>query len=289
MSRLPQFMVIGNSLTTERENFVSRIKTNNMRYLIVLSLALASCGTAKMAVSDNLQADNDAYTVKGRDGVLIKQKLSFGEYSTSLVKRSWTRDRSQRFALQGTGSNPFEKSDLIAMKYTDRNQTLHFSMQDDGHTSQVFCASQFNSTDLQLGNRPNSLLNIGIDLAGITGRASSIYYVQVYNGGGGVPWELMLDNNKSQAKAREYTGVFLRNEKEYYTIKPVTRIEQKGRVREMPFGSIGYEIFNARGEAVAAVSMMDHGTVILKKVDREERFLLANLCAALLLQQQIEG
>jgi exoribonuclease II len=39
---------------------------------------------------------------------------------------------------------------------------------------------------------------------------------------------------------------------------------------------------------VAAVSLIDKGMIYLAKTSVEERFLLANACAALLLQEQIE-
>ena len=53
-------------------------------------------------------------------------------------------------------------------------------------------------------------------------------------------------------------------------------------------GSIGFEFRNAQGKAVAAVSTINNGMVFLPHVDKEERFLLANACTALLLQDIIE-
>ena len=39
------------------------------------------------------------YPVKGRQGILINQKLSFGEYHTLLVDRSWTKGSSMMVGL----------------------------------------------------------------------------------------------------------------------------------------------------------------------------------------------
>lgn len=55
----------------------------------------------------------------------------------------------------------------------------------------------------------------------------------------------------------------------------------------MLVGSIGYEILSRQNELIAAVSLVDGGNVYLNTKDPRERFLMANLCAALLLQENI--
>jgi hypothetical protein len=60
-----------------------------------------------------------------------------------------------------------------------------------------------------------------------------------------------------------------------------------GRPQAILFGSVGFEIRNKEGKAVAAVSKIDKGIVYLQAVNSEEKFLLANACAALLLQEII--
>lgn len=56
----------------------------------------------------------------------------------------------------------------------------------------------------------------------------------------------------------------------------------------MPFGSAGFEIRNQDEAPVAAVSLIDKGVVYLKELTDREKTLLANACAALLLQEQLE-
>jgi hypothetical protein len=260
-------------------------QTNSMKIFTFLAalVLFASCTPFKLHLSDELQT-RDEYQVKGKQGILINQKMSFGEYATSKVSRSWTTGHSPRIGWYGV--NQQEWVNIISINYIDKKQTLHFGMADKERESEIFCVSRFSSSDLQVGKRPNSLLNIGLDLAG---PSSSIYYVQVYEkGGGGIPWQLALDNQRSQSDARSYSGVFAKNEKEYYTLTPVWKLEKNGKTGNMPFGSVGYEIRNAAGKAVAAVSMMDKGMVYLGRTTASERFLMANLCAALLLQENIE-
>jgi hypothetical protein len=138
------------------------------------------------------------------------------------------------------------------------------------------------------GNRPNSILNIGIDIVkSLLSQPDHKYYVQIYTGRER-PWELLLDNVATQMKPKEYVGYLSQGRDQYYTVVPVRHMEGKdGRPAAIAFGSIGFEIRNKEGKAVAAVSKLDKGIVYLQSMDAGERFLMANVCAALLLQEVI--
>ena len=255
---------------------------------MALFLVLAGCSPAKMAVHDDLKPAYDEYSVKGRQGILIKQKMSFGDYSTNTVKRSWTKGNSTRFGLGHIDQARQEWINMISMEYINRKQTIRYEMNNGGMQSVVFCVSRFSAEDLQVGRRPNSLFNIGLELAGIGNSSSSMYYVQIYaSPNDGRPWELALDNQDAQARPRQYTGLLAKSKDEYYTIVPVNKMEIKGKTGTTLMGAIGFEFRNKEGITVAAVSLMDKGMVYLGKTTPEERFLLANACAALLLQEQI--
>src|SRR5687767_7977085 len=106
-----------------------------------VSIAAMSCGTAKLAVSDDLKGSHDEYTVKGKDGIMIKQKLSFGEYKTTKVKRSWTRGGTSR---RGFGFGDPYRGDyvnVISTEYINKKQTVHFNLTDGKLSSDVFCVS----------------------------------------------------------------------------------------------------------------------------------------------------
>ena len=254
----------------------------------VLSVVFTSCTPFKMSVSDELRSNRDEYEVEGRQGILIKEKLKFGEYHTTKVKRSWTKGRSSRTGIGYGGTAQQDWVNIISVEYINKKQTVNFQLTDGALSSDVYCVSRFNAKDLQIGKSENSILNIGMDIAGIGGESSSLYYVQVYNGNDEQPWQLVLDNQAAQAKPKSYTGVFARNRNEYYTLVPVRKIEKNGKAGNILAGSVGYEIRNADDKAVAAVSLIDKGMVFLGKSTPGERFLLANLCSAILLQQQIE-
>jgi hypothetical protein len=61
------------------------------RYITIILVLLSIAGFAqsmKLALTGEEWKDVSEYTVKGRHGILINQKLSFGEYKTLLVDRS---------------------------------------------------------------------------------------------------------------------------------------------------------------------------------------------------------
>lgn len=257
-------------------------------YLLSATLLFVfSCTTAKMAVSDELKTEKDEYKVKGRNGTRIKQKLSFGEYATTSIKRSWTKGSSSRTGIGYGGTAQEEWVNIISMEYVKRKQTIQFQLSDGGQQSDVYCVSRFNAKELEIG-KSNSLLNIGIDLLGMNGRPGSTYYVQLFTSSNAErPWEMMIDNEKSQEKPKEYIGYLAKSKTEYYSIVPVRNLETPKGVRPILAGSVGFEFRNAEGRPVAAVSLMDNGVVFLSKLSPEERFLLANACTALLLQDVI--
>src|SRR5690349_13711260 len=139
---------------------------------ILVTIFLIGCTPMKLSVSEDLKASHDEYTVKGRQGILIKQKLSFGEFNTSRVKRSWTKGSSARYGI-GTRNAQNEWVNLISTEYIDRKQTLNFSLSDGRNQSEVFCVSRFQSKDFQLGKSENSIVNIAMDIAGIGDKSSS--------------------------------------------------------------------------------------------------------------------
>ena len=258
-------------------------------YPLLFLVTIASCTPFKMTVSDELKASNDEYTVKGRNGILIKQKLSFGEFRTAVVKRSWTSGTSTvrgfGFGYPGTA----DYTNIISTEYIRRKQTIFFSLMDDeARRSEVYCISRFNAKEFTVGNRENSVFNLALDILGKGGSSESLYYVQLYTAENEKPWQLVIDNQAAQADAKTYTGVLAQDKNHYYTIVPVRHLEKNGKSSAMPFGSVGFEFRDSEGRAVAAVSMIDNGMVFLAKMGTKERFVLANAAAALLLQQEIE-
>ncbi len=258
-------------------------------FLLCPLFLLTGCQTMEPVLSVSGSNALEEYPVKGRQGFLINQKLQFGDYQTSKVKRSWTRGGNTRIDLPfGTVGDP-SYPNLVSMDYVNRNQAYYFQLNDThGNISDVYGTSSFNSRDLQIGDNPNSVINILEDLFGNTDYAADMFYLQMFINDESRPWQLLLNNHAAALFAEEYQGVFLLDDKTFFTLKPLTSVLGKNGPEEAwSMNALGFEIFNSSNESVGAVSLTDNGKVYLHTKDPKERFILANLSAALLLQQDI--
>jgi hypothetical protein len=111
--------------------------------------------------------------------------------------------------------------------------------------------------------------------------------VNIYLANEPAPWEIMLDMQKFQLNSKKYIGYLAQAKDRYYTIHPITSVVQNGKTKALPFSSVGMEIRNKAGIALAAVSLLDNGKVYISSTEAKERFLLANACAAILLHQSL--
>jgi len=250
--------------------------------IAVIFLVNTSSGQKfQLALAAPLAQHHEELSVKGRNGILIRQKLSFGKYSTVRVKRGLIRSWEGVSGLPG----------LIWTTEMEGRQSIQFRLTDSTDTSEVLMVTKISRKDLKIGSDPNSLpnqvfpiLTIGNDEYQKNNLSTAIYLKK-----DDAPWELYLDNTAAQLNREDYTGYIYRGDV-YYRIVPVWDIIHKGKIRQIPFGAAGFEIQNDKGEALAAVSLMDSkGIVYLGDLPRQERFLLANACAALLLQSNIDG
>jgi hypothetical protein len=248
-------------------------------FLSVIIL-LFSCTAPKLALDNDFNINKDEYAVNGSHQIFIKEKLNFGQFRTIKVKRSWT--------TATTGKSSWGIGNInISKEYINKKQTIHFQLTDGLDTSFSYCVTHFNSKELVIGNR-NSIVNYLQQIIGNSNSYENTYYMELFINHGSQPWELLLDNKLSQTDPEHYFGYFARCNFDYYTIYPITSIEKNNKVANVPFGSIGYQIKNKDGKTVAAVSLMDKGVVYLGKVPTDEKFLLANLCTALLLRSNID-
>jgi hypothetical protein len=238
---------------------------------------IATSAQLHLALDEPEWKGTAAFEVKGRNGILINQKLAFGNFFTTSVSRSWTKGHSS-FGEAGAGSGSAYRK-IISQEYIERNQTIFFAFQDSsGLKADVHCASNFRVNDLSIGNT-------GLSISANAGQ--NLFYVQIYTDEG-TPWQMLIDNDAAQQTPKSFETKLAKSKDEYFVITPYRKVKnKKGKVTELTFGSAGFRISNKKGEAVAAVLMINKGVVYLKKLPAQERFLLAAACAALLLEDQI--
>lgn len=256
---------------------------------LTLTGVMCRAQSMKLALEGEEWSGVEEYPVAGRQGILIKQKLSFGEFHTLVVDRSWTKGPSVSIGLSQGLPTDADYKRIVTSEKIKKKQTLYFSLADSlGNEARAYCMTDFKSKDFILGDNPVSIINIFGDILGVGDESSSFFYARIYDAQNSQAWELMLDNQEAQAKPKTYVGYLSKSKDEYYTIKPLSKVvSKKGKAGMMPFGSAGFEIRNKDGKALAAVSLIDKGVVYLTDMSPEERVLLSGALAALLLQEQI--
>jgi hypothetical protein len=257
-----------------------------MAGMILLSAGWVSAQSMTLALEGEEWKSIKDYPVKGKNKIFSKESLTFGDYKTLEVDRSWTKGTQATSGITvGIPTDEFYKK-LITTDHISRKQTLYFAMGDkEGNQSKAYSLAQLDAKDFNIGNSPVSAFNLLLDLAGPGVKSANISYSKIYVGPSAEGWELLIDNQAAQAKPKKYIGYFAKNNDEYYTVIPTSRVkDKKGKTGSMPFGSAGFEIRNKDGQPVAAVSLIDNGVIYLMDVAPEERLLLATACTALLLR-----
>ena len=76
-----------------------KISTTIHRFVIASFVCnlLTQCYPAKMSLQPDAWSQKEEFEVKGKNGLFSKEKLQFGEFYTTQVKRSWTKDSTSRF------------------------------------------------------------------------------------------------------------------------------------------------------------------------------------------------
>lgn len=247
--------------------------------IVVLLINVHSYAGFKLVTGEPLNSQQQMYAVKGRMGLLIKQKMSFGDYKTVMVKRSAIR--------KWTGVDGFPG--MIWTEHMQGRQSIHFRLTNGKDTSDIMAVSRVSARDLLIGTADGNKRLPGsiVALFKSTEISNNNYSVSIVNKRGEEPWELFLDNTEAQIRRKRPAG-YIRRGEDYYTIEPVWQVKKKnGQAVPMPFGSAGFEIINRDGNVVAAVSLLDKGDVYLGPGTEDERLLYANACAAMLLQSNI--
>lgn len=252
-------------------------------------IGMLSCKTPDLALKENEWQSTEKIEVKGRQGWTINEKLSFGNYQTVTLKRSWTKG-SGAFAgwtAYKPGFTEVEKK--IGVEYSQRKQSVRFELSDSkNQESAAFCVAKIKSGNFVINKNPNSAVGEVNSILEIGDDWQNGYWVEIYLKHEDRPWEMVIDHRNVERQRKNYTGYLALDRNNYYTIKPVYALRNSnGKTVNTIGNSIGFEFRNKAGKPVAAVSLMDQGIVYFEKLSDQEKFLLANACTALLLEQQI--
>lgn len=227
---------------------------------LLFFILLSACSTPRINVNEQLLSDSDLYEVQGRQGWLVNQTLSFGEFQSGKVDRSWTKGYDYPFIVRFTGAK----------------EKLSFTLQNGSkNEADIFCISKLREQDLQLFHKYFDInLNAKDVFSGsiiIGGNAGYDFYITNLN-----------QNNISRKVEGRITG-----EGRIISIEPIKKLE--GNKAYLSAQTPGFE-FTMNGELIGAVEVLNKGRIwIRKSLPEADRLLIASAASALLLRSDLEG
>lgn len=269
-----------------------------MYKIILAAFFITSCTAAKLSVPEAFQKQSTKYPVKGLNGWMINQKLSFGSYQTSSIKRGWDFTSSVQFTKFRI--SPEEALLKVFDIDTDRrnlNQRnkFQYTLEEDDQLAEIYATEKF--SEKQLVYKSN---NPYIGNASKTNRYDYAFTAAILplTGNQKDPWSLVMINKYDIAKdtARklfdkpyvEEEG-YATNGKENIAIRPlrIENITTKSGKQTKVFGGkmlSGYEL-QWDGGVVAVIDILDNSIWIYNDLDRSDKFILSSIASAILLKR----
>jgi hypothetical protein len=269
-----------------------------MHKVFLAAILLTSCTAAKLSVPESFQKQSTRYSVKGLNGWMINQKLSFGPYQTSSIKRGWDFTSSVQYTKFRV--SPEEAVLKVFDINTDKrnlNQRnkFQYTLEEGDQLAEIYATEKF--SEKQLVYKSN---NPYIGSASKTNRYDYSFTAAIVplTAKEKDPWSLVMINKYDIAKDTakkmfdkpyvEEEG-YATNGKENIAIRPL-RIEnvttKSGKQTKVLGGKLlsGYELQWDNG-VVAIIDILDNSIWIYNDLEPSEKFLLSSIASAILLKR----
>jgi hypothetical protein len=268
----------------------------NPRYCLPLfALLFIGCSTAKLAVPTQFSAVATKMHVKGVNAWIINQKLSFGNYATSKVKRGWntttTRECNSCKTAEERLANFFNIN--TAHVISSQKDRYQYTISDGKATAEVFCIEKMRREDLEIKTNNKWLGNFGQ-----TQNTQYSFSAAILAGGAKEDnWQLVMYNNydRSRDTARRLFDLPYVEEEgsatngiETITLKPVrlkSMVSKNGREGNFPVKMLsGYELRIDDG-VIAIIDVLDNNVWVYNELDEPTRLVVAAISSAVLLRR----
>lgn len=270
----------------------------NFKILIYALIILSSCTAAKVQVPSQFSSQATRMPVKGINGWQIGQKLTFGQYQTSVIKRGWDFTASLQYTKFRI--RPEEALLKVFDIHTDNNinyqrNRFQYALGDSSNQVEIFATEKFN--EKQLVYKSN---NPWIGAASKTARYEYAFTAAIVplNLTDKEPWSLVLVNKYDAGKDtarklldRPYVEEegYATNGKENIAIRPL-RIENvttaKGKETKVWGGKMlsGYEL-QWDGGVVAIIDILDNSIWMYNDLEPGDKLILSAISSAILLKR----
>ena len=232
--------------------------------IILLSFSiLSACTVPHLLVSDSLKTGATKMQVKGTQGFLINQVVTFGEYKTSIIKRNLN-----------TSSRSTYNNDTTFYEPENRLNFTQFTP--DNLQAEVNAVVRF------LQKEYESFFGIRSDLTNYSYTGEI-----VLNGLDENTWEFVFPYEMKENPADNLMCVVRDIHVKEILVKALNKTETQVRQVTLPEG--GYE-FIMDGTPVGAVSVINSGEVwILNEIGPDIKLILSSLSTSLLLEHTLKS
>ncbi len=224
----------------------------------LLSLILIGCSSPKILVDKDLQKESVIYEVSGRNGWMVNQHLSFGEYSTGKVNRGWIKGYDYPFIVRFTGSK----------------EKLGFAINDgNGNAAEVFCLGKLREQDLMLFH---DYFDVNLKTNDAFTGSVVINDEEVFD---------FFIINLNQNNWFKKTSGWIQGDGVRLEIRAVEKLDNNQRTTSMQVP--GFE-FLLNHKVVGAVETLNRGRIWLhQELDEKQKLLIAGVASSLLLRSDL--
>lgn len=219
-----------------------------------------ACHTPNIAVSNDLQTNSSVLEAKGRQGLQFNQVIKFGDYTTSKVKRGWTKSREINFVAR------FQKAE----------QKLSFTQNTpDSKSAEVLAISQFKNTEIDL---LKGFLSYSLEYK------NSFAGVIIPNENPDNTWDFIVHNPDASLPKDADCGIIRNQSGNSILIKGIKKIEGS---KWAGLDNLGFE-FMQNGKSIGAVSTMNNGRVWIKNdLSADLKLVISSVATSLLVRHDI--
>lgn len=269
-----------------------------MYKILTIIILLSSCTAARLSVPEAFQKQSTKYPVKGVNGWMINQKLSFGPYQTSSIKRGWDFSSSvqytkMRMSPEEAVLKVFDiNTDKASMKQRGK---LQYTIEEGDQLAEIYVTETFSEKQLVYKSNNPYIGNASKTNSYQYAFTAAIVPLTLKEKD---PWSLVMINKYDIAKdtARrlfdqpyvEEEG-YATNGKDNIAIRPL-RIDnvttKSGKQTKVIGGKMlsGYEL-QWDGGVVAIIDILDNNVWIYNDLEPSERFILSSISSAILLKR----
>ena len=233
---------------------------NKIVFIIIMLISISACNTPSIIVSENLKSNTTVMDAKGRQGWQFNQVITYGEYTTSKIKKGWTSGYDYEFIA----------------RFRSAEQKLKFNQFSSLNKAEVFAVGKFKTTELDL----------------LDGFLSYPFEYENYFAGTVIltnnnkVWDFIIHDPEGGTVGSFDCGIAKNQNQDEIIIRGVRKVE--GQLNWIKLDNFGFE-FIMNGQSIGAVSTINNGRVWMKNnIDEDIKLVISSISTSLLVREELQ-